>query len=115
MLPTALRFDIATAVVCGTLILTRCAYRVFFRCTVHPTCHRRWRIDDVYMALAILPLTLRTATIVTSFVLNPTQSSRPVAEDEVAASDGMSWEEMTADRVLARKLLLPGRIGYALL
>lgn len=107
-------FDIASAAICGALILSRCAYRLLFRCKVHPTCHRRWRVDDVYMALAILPLVARTTTIVMSFVLNPTHSTTPVTEEE-AADAGLSVDELTSDRILSRKLLIPGRISYALL
>lgn len=107
-------FDIASAAICGTLILCRCAYRLLFRCKVHPTCHRRWRVDDIYMALALFPLVARTTTIVMSFVLNPGHSTLPVTPEEAAAA-GTSVEEMTSDRVLSRKLLIPGRISYALL
>lgn len=106
-------FDIASAIICGALIISRCVYRLLFRCKVHPTCHRRWRVDDAYMALALLPLIGRTATIVMSFVLNPSHSTSPVTEAE-AAEAGLSVEDMTADRVLSRKLLIPGRISYAL-
>lgn len=107
-------FDIASAGICGTLIISRCIYRLLFRCRVHPTCHRRWRVDDAFMALALLPLVGRTVTIVMSFVLNPGHSTSPVTAEEAAAA-GMSIENMTSDRVLSRKLLLPGRICYALL
>lgn len=77
-------------------------------------CHRRWRIDDAYMALALLPLISRTVTIVASFMLNPDHDSDPVTLEE-AAEVGMSVEDLTADRILSRKLLIPGRISYALL
>lgn len=107
-------FDIASAAICGVLIVCRCLYRLLFTCKLHPTCHRRWRVDDAYMALALVPLVSRTVTIVTSFLLNPEHSSSPPTEEEAAAR-GLSVDQLAADRVVSRKLLIPGRISYALL
>ncbi|KAI9148147.1 hypothetical protein HJFPF1_11971 [Paramyrothecium foliicola] len=108
-----LHFDIASAAICATLILTRCAYRLFFRCRVHTSCHRQWRIDDAYMAFALLPLLGRTSTIITNFILDPNQSSAPPTPAEAAAV-GLSLEEFTNNRITARKLIIPARICYAL-
>ncbi|CAH0052573.1 unnamed protein product [Clonostachys solani] len=113
MVLSTVAFDISSACICGTLILTRCLYRLFFTCKVHPTCHRRWRVDDAYMAFAIIPLVARTATISTSFKLNPDQLTTPVTMEE-AQQANMSVEDLTADRILSRQLLLPARIFYAL-
>jgi uncharacterized membrane protein len=106
-------FDVAAAAICGALIIVRCAYRFFFRCTIHQTCHRRWRIDDAYMAFALLPLIARSVTISTSFVLNPNHVSTPATEEE-AATLGLSVDQLNEDRTTSQKLLIPGRICYAL-
>jgi hypothetical protein len=109
-----LYFDIIAAALCTALILTRCAYRLFFRCRVHPNCHRQWRIDDAFMAFALLPLVGRTTTIVTSFILDPNQSLAPPTAAEASAA-GLSLDAFTADRIASRKLIIPARICYALL
>jgi hypothetical protein len=108
-----LYFDIIAAALCTALILTRCAYRLFFRCRVHPNCHRQWRIDDAFMAFALLPLVGRTTTIVTSFILDPNQSLAPPTAAEASAA-GLSLDAFTADRIASRKLIIPARICYAL-
>ncbi|KAF7552717.1 hypothetical protein G7Z17_g4128 [Cylindrodendrum hubeiense] len=110
---TDVTFDIASACVCATLILARCAYRGLFRCKLHPTCHRTWRSDDLYMAIALLPLIGRTTCICLSFVLNPTHTYEPATEVE-AVTLGMSTAKIDHDRILSHKLLIPGRICYAL-
>ncbi|KEY65308.1 hypothetical protein S7711_01825 [Stachybotrys chartarum IBT 7711] len=112
-LTAAVSFDIASAALCTALILARIVYRLLFRCKVHTTCHRRWRIDDAYMAFALLPLLGRTITITTSFRLNPSHSSAPVTAAQAAAA-GLTVEAMTANRVDALRLVLPARICYAL-
>jgi hypothetical protein len=114
VLSAELHFDIASAALCTTLILTRCAYRLFFRCTVHTSCHRQWRVDDAFMLFALLPLLGRTSTIITSFILDPPQSSAPPTPAQAAAV-GLTLEEFTAHRITARKLIIPARICYALL
>ncbi|KAK7433343.1 hypothetical protein QQZ08_000282 [Neonectria magnoliae] len=106
-------FDIASACACAALILSRCAYRALFRCKLHPTCHRTWRIDDFYMALALLPLVCRSACIAVSFILNESHTYDP-ATDAEAAVRGVSVESLNHDRALSHKLLIPGRICYAL-
>ncbi|KAK7414447.1 hypothetical protein QQX98_006726 [Neonectria punicea] len=106
-------FDIASACACAALILSRCAYRALFRCKLHPTCHRTWRIDDFYMALALLPLVGRSACIAVSFILNESHTYDP-ATDAEAAVLGVSVESLNHDRVLSHKLLIPARICYAL-
>lgn len=113
-LSTDVRVDIALAVVCSVLIIVRCLYRILFACKVHPSCHRRWRVDDAYMAFALLPLIGRTVTIAWSFTINPAQTVNPVTAAE-AAADGSSIEHLTYERELSRKLILPSRIFYALL
>ncbi|KAH7000406.1 hypothetical protein EDB80DRAFT_723920 [Ilyonectria destructans] len=106
-------FDIASACVAATLILARCAYRSLFRCKLHATCHRTWRIDDLYVAMALLPLIGRTTCIAFSFVLNPTHTYEPATEAE-AAAQGVSTAKLDHDRILSHKLLIPARICYAL-
>jgi hypothetical protein len=112
-LPPDVSFDIAASVICATLIFTRCAYRIVFPCKQHPTCHRRWRVDDAYMLFALLPLIARTATITYSFMLNPSHAREP-ATPEDAVDAGKSMDELNDDRELSKKLLLPARISYAL-
>ncbi|KAM0336053.1 hypothetical protein ACHAPQ_004542 [Fusarium lateritium] len=105
---------LSTTSVCAALILARCVYRVLFRCHIHRTCHRRWRIDDFYMTIAILPLIGRALCILYSFHLNPTHTYDPATEAE-AETWGASVAEIDADRELSHKLLIPARIFYALL
>ncbi|KAH7253015.1 hypothetical protein FSOLCH5_013848 [Fusarium solani] len=105
--------DITTASVCAALIIARLAYRVLFRCKLHPTCHRTWRIDDFYMTIAILPLIGRSTCISLSFVLNHSHTYEPATEAE-ALAQGVSVDQLNHDRILSHKLLIPGRICYAL-
>ncbi|KAH7146935.1 hypothetical protein B0J13DRAFT_584370 [Dactylonectria estremocensis] len=104
---------IASAAICVVLILTRCAYRVLCPCKQHPTCHRRWQVDDTYMAFALLPLIARTIVMAWSFALNPEQSHDPATLQE-AADRRKTVEELNQDRELALKLVIPVRITYAL-
>ncbi|KAM5358612.1 hypothetical protein ACJZ2D_015129 [Fusarium nematophilum] len=106
-------FDIASACVCAALIVARCVYRVLFRCKLHPTCHRTWRIDDFYMTIAMLPLVGRATCISLSFVLNPSHTYEP-ATDAEALARGVSVDIINNERILSHKLLIPGRICYAL-
>ncbi|KPM39234.1 hypothetical protein AK830_g7359 [Neonectria ditissima] len=106
-------FDIASACVCAALIVSRCAYRALFRCRLHPTCHRTWRIDDLYMALALLPLAARTACISVSFVLNDSHTYEPATAAD-AAAQGISVAQLDRHRMLSHKLLMPARVCYAL-
>lgn len=107
-------FDIASACICAILILVRCGYRLLSRCKVHESCHRTWHVDDAYMAFALLPLVGRTSCITYSFVLNPDHIYGPATEEE-AAIRGVSVAQLQHDFVLSYKLLIPGRICYALL
>ncbi|KAG9251037.1 uncharacterized protein F5Z01DRAFT_677286 [Emericellopsis atlantica] len=112
-LSSDLIFSIFSTCLCATLILFRCVYRAVSRCHIHKTCHRHWRNDDTIMAFALLPLIGRSATILSAFVLNPPQSTAPVSVEEANAV-GLTVAQLNADRELARKLLIPGRICYAL-
>ncbi|KAH7036010.1 uncharacterized protein B0I36DRAFT_373258 [Microdochium trichocladiopsis] len=105
--------DVACALLCSILIMSRCAYRAAFRCHGHALCHRRWRIDDFYMAFALLPLVARTVSIVISFSLNPDQSTS-TPDDADAAEAGVGVGQLAQDWVTARKLLLPSRLCYAM-
>lgn len=87
---------IITSVFCLVLILFRCVYRLLKNCKIHTSCHRNWHQDDLYMAIAIVPLVGRAISIGLYCVL-----SRPSATPE--------------QTMLAMKLLLPGRLCYALL
>ncbi|KAI1073313.1 hypothetical protein LB507_010899 [Fusarium sp. FIESC RH6] len=89
--------------ICALLIIARCIYRFTVRCNIHSTCHRRWRIDDFYMTVAILPLIGRALCILYSFLLNPNHTYEPSTSDAV-----------NAERELSHKLLIPARIFYAL-
>ena len=113
-LSSDLIFSIIATCLCAVLILCRCIYRAVFRCHTHKTCHRHWRIDDTIMAFALLPLIGRSATILTAHVLDPAQSTAPASVDEARAM-GMTVANLNTDRTLARKLLIPGRVCYALL
>ncbi|KAH7147045.1 hypothetical protein B0J13DRAFT_553120 [Dactylonectria estremocensis] len=112
-LPSHVSLIIASAAICVVLILTRCAYRVLCPRKQHPTCHRRWQVDDTYMAFALLPLIARTIVMAWSFMLNPEQSHDPATLQE-AADRGKAVEELNQDRELALKLVIPMRITYAL-
>lgn len=113
-LSSGVAFDVAASVACGVLIIARCLYRILLPCKLHPTCHRRWRIDDAYMAFALLPLAARATTITYSFVLNDGHDRGPATAED-AERLGMSTDDINHNRELALKLLLPGRISYALL
>ncbi|KAH9206520.1 hypothetical protein DL95DRAFT_347456 [Leptodontidium sp. 2 PMI_412] len=83
---------IVTSVICLVCIVTRTTYRVLYRCKVHVSCHRRWHVDDLWMAVSFLPLLGRALC--------------------VAWSDAASRNPSTPE--LPMKLLLPARIFYAL-
>ncbi|KAH8686371.1 hypothetical protein BGZ61DRAFT_533913 [Ilyonectria robusta] len=112
-LPSHVNLIIATATICTILIITRCSYRLFFPCKQHPECHRRWRVDDSYMAFALLPLIVRTVLMTWSFSLDPETSHDPATLREAHAL-GKTVDEIDADRKLALILLMPVRITYAL-
>jgi hypothetical protein len=54
---------IVTTTIPLALITFRLAYRALCRCDLHVSCHRTWRLDDAYMAFAILPLLARAACL----------------------------------------------------
>lgn len=110
----SIAFDVTVACVCAALILVRCGYRLLSRCKVHTSCHRTWHADDAWMAFALLPLVGRTTCIAASFVLNPTHTYGPATADDAAAR-GVSVEQLQWDYETSHKLLIPGRIMYALL
>lgn len=114
--PPDAALTISSTSVCAALIIARCVYRLVFRCHIHPTCHRRWRIDDFYMTIAILPLIGRALCILYSFYLNPDHTYRPATQAEAEAEGwGVNVQDLDSDRELSHKLLLPARIFYALL
>ncbi|KAH7219898.1 hypothetical protein BKA60DRAFT_458136 [Fusarium oxysporum] len=104
---------LASTAICVALIVARCFYRLIFRCHIHTTCHRRWRIDDFYMTIAVLPLIGRAVCILLSFTLNPDHTYDPATEAE-AQTWGQSVESIDGDRELSHKLLIPARIFYAM-
>ncbi|KAK2051870.1 hypothetical protein LY76DRAFT_610285 [Colletotrichum caudatum] len=106
-------FDVVTAGICAVLILVRCGYRLFWRCRVHASCHRKWHVDDAYMAFALVPLIGRTTCISVSFILDPTHTYGPATEGEAAAR-GLTVEKLEEYYVISHKLLIPARIFYAL-
>ncbi|KAH7240346.1 uncharacterized protein BKA55DRAFT_519745 [Fusarium redolens] len=104
---------LASTAICVALIVARCLYRLIFRCHIHTTCHRRWRIDDFYMTIAVLPLIGRAVCILLSFTLNPDHTYDPATEAE-AQTWGESVQSIDGDRELSHKLLIPARIFYAM-
>ncbi|QPC70655.1 hypothetical protein HYE68_001407 [Fusarium pseudograminearum] len=111
--PLDAALTISSTSVCAALIIARCVYRLVFRCHIHPTCHRRWRSDDFYMTIAILPLIGRALCILYSFYLNPNHTYHPATQAE-AEGWGVDVQDLNGDRELSHKLLLPARIFYAM-
>lgn len=66
------------------------------------------------MTLALLPIIARTILMSWSFYLNPNTTHDPATADGVIKARHTA-EEIDHHRELALKLLLPGRISYALL
>jgi hypothetical protein len=87
---------ITSSAFCLIVILFRCGYRILSKCQLHTTCHRSWNHDDALMAFATLPLIARA--VCTTYVL------------ELRDHDATP-----SDLVLAAKLLLVSRLGYAML
>jgi hypothetical protein len=112
--PPDAALTISSTSVCAALIIARCIYRLVFRCHIHATCHRRWRIDDFYMTIAILPLIGRALCILFSFYLNPDHTYDPATQAE-ADGWGVGVQDLNSERELSHKLLIPARIFYALL
>ncbi|KAF5627294.1 uncharacterized protein FTJAE_9379 [Fusarium tjaetaba] len=106
--------DIAIACICSALILSRCAYRIYHRYRGNGGSHRIWHADDIYMALALLPLTSRTVCIALSFTLNPSSSRLPVTKEEAAAQN-TTVEKLEHDRTVGISLLIGTRSSYTLM
>lgn len=87
---------VAVAIICFLLILFRCCYRVACPCKIHSSCPRKWHQDDVWMALAVLPLVGRSVCVALYNSLMHKRDPTP------------------ADYSLALKLLIPARLNYAL-
>jgi hypothetical protein len=91
--PTATHV-LTTSLFCFVLIAFRCGYRLLSRCQLHIDCHRKWHQDDLWMALAVVPLIVRAVCIAV-------------------------WSELHgvghSDKQLAtaQKLLIVSRLGYA--
>jgi len=88
--------------ICFLCIATRTTYRIACQCTIHPRCHRTWHADDVWVAISFLPLVGRGVCIAWSNTLQGNLDELPASEKQAAV-------------MLLSKLLLPGRIFYALL
>merc|ERR1712000_664122 len=65
------------------------------------------------MAFALLPLAARTGCIIMSFLLSPSHTHDLPTEQD-AADVGMSVDELRQARIVALKLLIGGRLSYAL-
>ncbi|KAM5344897.1 hypothetical protein ACJ41O_010759 [Fusarium nematophilum] len=113
-LSSTVRVDLAIACVCATLILSRCAYRVYHRCKGHRRPHRLWHADDAYMAFALLPLISRTICVAFSFSLNP-EHDRDLPTEAEAAAQGVTIERLQNTRTVGLQLLIGTRLSYALL
>jgi hypothetical protein len=93
---------ITTSAICFIFILLRTAYRLLYRCRVHTNCHRKWHVDDLWMAFSILPLVGRALCIAWSNSL-------------LGQDAGVSAAEKYSAKMLSNKLLIPGRVFYVLL
>lgn len=85
---------LVVSIFCFLLIAFRCAYRLLSKCKIHTTCHRTWHQDDLWMAIAIVPLVARAFAISYWSVLRTPQHS-------------------DNDLATAQKLLIVSRLGYA--
>ncbi|KAF4341211.1 hypothetical protein FBEOM_4869 [Fusarium beomiforme] len=106
--------DIAIACICSTLILSRCGYRIYHWGKGHSGSHRIWHTDDIYMAVALVPLVSRTVCIALSFSLNPSSSRDPVTKAE-AEAEHLTVEKLEYNRVVGLQLLIGTRISYTLI
>ncbi|RKK69404.1 hypothetical protein BFJ69_g12751 [Fusarium oxysporum] len=113
-LSSTIEKDIAIACICSALILSRCGYRVYHWYKGHAGSHRIWHADDIYMAVALLPLISRTVCITLSFLLNPSSSREPATKDEAAAQH-VSVEKLEHDRIVGLQLLVGTRLSYTLM
>ncbi|CVL13555.1 uncharacterized protein FPRN_13082 [Fusarium proliferatum] len=101
-LSSTIEKDIAIACICSALILSRCGYRIYHRYKGHAGSHRIWHADDIYMAIAVLPLISRTVCITLSFLLNPSSSREPATKDEAAAQN-MTVDKLEHDQPACQK------------
>ncbi|EEP82330.1 predicted protein [Uncinocarpus reesii 1704] len=76
-------------------IIFRCTYRLLGTLKAHPAIQQRWHSDDSWMAFSLLPLISRSVCIAWFFHLRAT--------------------ETPGDDTLAKKLVIPSRVTYALL
>lgn len=83
------------AVLCAFQIVFRCVYRILGSSKAFPAIQQRWHADDSWMAFALVPLIARTICMTLIFSLD-----KPVS---------------TKDQILEQKLVIPGRLTYALL
>ncbi|EEQ84195.2 uncharacterized protein BDCG_01000 [Blastomyces dermatitidis ER-3] len=85
-------------VICAALsslqILFRCGYRLLVKCGVIKSSNRSWGPDDSWMTFALLPLICRTVAMIRVF--------------------GLRLSPSIDDQVLSQKLILVGRVFYAL-
>ncbi|KLJ09353.1 hypothetical protein EMPG_15216 [Blastomyces silverae] len=85
-------------VICAALgalqILFRCGYRLLVKCGVIKSSNRSWGPDDSWMAFALLPLICRTVSMIKVF--------------------GLRLSPSIDDQVVSQKLILVGRVFYAL-
>ncbi|KAK2786647.1 hypothetical protein FQN53_006351 [Emmonsiellopsis sp. PD_33] len=85
---------VASATICALQIFFRCGYRILAKCDMINSPNRSWGADDSWMAFAFIPLICRSLCMIKVF--------------------GLIQSPSIEDHVLAQKLVLPGRIFYAL-
>lgn len=83
------------AAICALQIVFRSVYRILGSLKLFPAIQQRWHADDSWMAFSLVPLIVRTVCMTLIFSLDTPLS--------------------TTDGVLKQKLLIPGRLTYALL
>ena len=91
---TTMAHVLAVSLFCFVLIAFRCGYRLWSRCQLHIDCHRKWHQDDLWMALAMVPLIVRAVCVVFWGSLHG-----PGHTDEQLAT--------------SQKMLIVARLGYA--
>ncbi|PGH37085.1 hypothetical protein GX50_00068 [[Emmonsia] crescens] len=85
---------VVSAALCSLQILFRCCYRLLAKCDMIKSSNRSWGSDDSWMAFALLPLICRSVAMIKVFSLRLSPSIE--------------------DQVLSQKLILVGRVFYAL-
>lgn len=86
---------LSVSLFCFVLIAFRCGYRLLSRCNIHIDCHRKWHQDDLWMAIAVVPLIARAIAITFWGNLH---------------GPGHTDSELAR----AQKLLIVARLGYAI-